>query len=91
MDERNIPSILFQTIRMKALVPLIRSFEQAFGKESVHAVLRQHVQREKEDARNSVGRIPDFDRAAKAIGRFAADDALDFKIIAKDGTDWTLM
>jgi L-2-amino-thiazoline-4-carboxylic acid hydrolase-like protein len=85
MDERDIPIILIQTIRMKPLVPVIRAFEQAFGKESVHAVLRQLVQGDKDDARSSVGRDPDFDRAAKAMGRFAAGDALDFKIIAKDG------
>jgi hypothetical protein len=84
MDERDIPMILLQTIRMKALVPVIRSFEQAFGKESVHAVLRQLVQSEKDHARSSAGRDPDFNRAAKAMERFATGDALDYKIIVKD-------
>ena len=84
MEERDIPIILRETIRMKALVPVIRSFEQAFGKEAVHAVLRQAVQADKDEAGSSAGREPDFDRAAKAMARFAVGEALDYRILAKD-------
>lgn len=84
MKEQDIPMILVQTIRMKALVPVIRSFENAFGKDRVHSVLRRHAQQDLDDARGTPGRDADFERAAKMMGKFAAGDALDYKVIAKD-------
>ena len=69
------------------MVPVIRAMEDRFGKEAVQAVLADEVTRGIEQARDSDkyrDREPDFARAEKGIGFFAAEDALKYEVLATD-------
>ena len=79
----------FEKIRisMEAMVPIIRDFEQEFGKAAVHAVLEARIQRNIERAQNNSAykdREPDFEKARDGIGFFSAGEALRYDVIACD-------
>ena len=72
---------------MEAMVPIIRDFENEFGKEAVRAVLEARIQRNIERAQNNSDykdRAPDFEKARKGIEFFSAGEALRYDVIACD-------
>jgi hypothetical protein len=74
-------------IGMEVVVPLIRDFENAFGKEAVHRVLRERIERGVERARTDeayVDRQPDFEQARDGIEFYSAGGALQYDVIACD-------
>ena len=87
MDESTITQFERIKIRMESIVPLIRDFENAFGKDAVHEVLEARVQRGIEQAQNNEAykdRKPDFEKARKGIEFFSAGGALQYEVIACD-------
>lgn len=74
-------------IEMQAIVPIIREFENAFGKEAVRRVLEARNERNLESARNNeayLGREPDFEKAREGIEFYSAGGALRYDVIACD-------
>jgi len=87
VDDSTITHFERVKLRMEAIVPIVRDFERAFGKEAVHDVLRARIQRGVEQARNNEaykGREPDFEKARKGIEFFSAGGALQYEVIACD-------
>jgi hypothetical protein len=77
-------------ISMEAVVPIIRDFENEFGKEAVQRVLKGRIERGIERARNEEAHKhiePDFETARSGIEFYSAGNALQYDVIAcdKDG------
>jgi len=74
-------------INMETIVPIIRDFEDEFGKEAVHRVLEKRTERNIERARNNEvyrDREPNFEKARTGIEFYSAGGALQYEVIACD-------
>jgi len=74
-------------ISMEAMVPIIRDFENEFGKEAVHRVLKARTARAIDRARNDEAfkdREPDFEKARAGIEFYSEGGALEYEVIACD-------
>jgi predicted ArsR family transcriptional regulator len=87
MDNSTITQFERVKVSMEAVVPIIRDFESAFGKEAVHRVLEARVERKIEEARSSEAYKliePDFEKAEKGIEFYSEGGALRYEVIACD-------
>jgi len=74
-------------IGMETVVPIIRDFENEFGKEAVRRVLEARIERGIEQARSNEAYKdiqPNFEKARIGIEFYAAGNALQYDVIACD-------
>ncbi len=84
MQEPDLTPFERVAVQMQALVPVIRAFEDAFGKDAVREVLEQRVRDDIADARSALGGEGNLAKTAAAFNAFAKGNALQFEVIASE-------
>lgn len=75
-------------IIMEWAVPIIRAFQEEFGKDRVNAVLKSIQDKELQEAEGADFPDPDFELVPQKVDFFAAGGALDYEIL--DNNDESL-
>ena len=84
MSVKDLSHLELTKIFLRGAVPLIRDFQDEFGKEAVISLLEKRIKKYEDDVEKEEKPKPNFESGAEAFKKFGEENGLTFDLISSD-------